>query len=110
LYKELSRFIFCSEKEVRLYTLLKKFQVEFTECPYSSTGYRHHVQEMLNDFEYKFKGTKQGIVNSFLDILPLLKEKEKGNSSEIQLCKKCDEPTNKEVCNACTIKEVVEIG
>jgi tRNA-5-methyluridine54 2-sulfurtransferase len=94
---------FCSEKEVRLYTVLKGWQIQYTECPYSNTGYRHHVQEMLNDFEHKYKGTKQGIVNSFLALLPLYQE-EKGI---IKKCAECQEASNKKICNACKMKEVV---
>lgn len=97
---------FCAEKEVRLYALLKNFQIQFTECPYSKEGYRHHIQEMLNDFEHKYKGTKQGIVNSFLAMLPLLKEQ--GKQAIIQYCNKCGEASNKEVCNACAMKVMIE--
>lgn len=99
---------FCAEKEVRLYALLKNFQIQFTECPYSKEGYRHHIQEMLNNFEHKYKGTKQGIVNSFLAMLPLLQEKEKQSSQEIQQCSRCPEASNKEICNACVMKETIE--
>lgn len=99
---------FCAEKEVRLYALLKNFQIQFTECPYSKEGYRHHVQEMLNDFEHKYKGTKQGIVNSFLAMLPLLKDPEKQTTGTIQHCSKCQEASNKEICNACAMKEMIE--
>ena len=98
----------CNEKEVRLYTLLKNFQVQYTECPYSQEGYRYQVQEMLNDFEHKYKGTKQGIVNSFLAILPLLQEKEKGLVEEIKQCQSCGEAANLDVCNACKMKEIVQ--
>lgn len=93
---------FCTEKEVRLYALLKGFKVDFAECPYSKEGYRFHIQDMLNQFENKFKGTKQGIINSFLDFLPLLKEKEEVN---INQCKICKEPANGQICNACKFKK-----
>jgi len=99
---------FCGEKEVRLYTFLKGFQVQFTECPYSKEGYRHHIQEMLNNFEHKFKGTKQGIVKSFLAMLPLLQEQEKNKEEKIELCGKCKEASNKDICNACQMKEVLQ--
>lgn len=97
---------FCAEKEVRLYALLKNFQIQFTECPYSKEGYRHHIQEMLNDFEQKYRGTKQGIVNSFLAMLPLFKEQER--QATIQQCSKCQEASNKEICNACVMKEAIQ--
>jgi tRNA-5-methyluridine54 2-sulfurtransferase len=99
---------FCSDKEVRLYTLLKGFKVQFTECPYSSEGYRHQIQEMLNDFENKFKGTKQGIVNSFLSLLPLMVESEK--ESIIGKCESCSEASNKKLCNACSLKEEINVN
>lgn len=101
---------FCAEKEVRLYALLKNFQIQFIECPYSKEGYRHHIQEMLNDFEHKYKGTKQGIVNSFLAMLPSLQnqEKEMSETGKIQQCGKCQEASNKETCNACLMKEAIQ--
>src|SRR3989338_5455286 len=100
---------FCTEKETRLYAWLKGFTIEFTECPYAREGYRAKVQEMLNDFEQQYAGTKQGIVNSFLAILPLLKEKElPGQKNSIQLCQECREPAQGEICNACKIQRVLE--
>lgn len=102
----------CPEKEVKLYTILKGFQVQFAECPYTKEGYRSQIQDMLNEFEAKYKGTKQGIVNSFLDMLPALKEREMKNSERegtrsIQECTNCGEPAHADVCNACTFTEVL---
>lgn len=97
----------CSEKEVRLYTLLKGWHIQFTECPYSHTGFRHDVQEMLNDMEQKYPGTKQGVINSFLSLMPFLKEVEKGGIETIKECKSCQEPANQEICNACKMKEMM---
>lgn len=98
----------CSDKEVRLYTLLKGFTIQFTECPYSSAGYRHQIQEMLNNFEEKYKGTKQGIVNSFLALLPLLKETAPKAVETIKQCRLCREPAEHDICNACSMKEILE--
>jgi cytoplasmic tRNA 2-thiolation protein 1 len=98
---------FCTEKEVRLYTLLKGFEVQFTECSYSSEGYRYKIQDILNEMENNYKGTKQGIINSFLDLQPLLQEREFGNISKIGQCSSCKEPAQLEICNACLMKEAV---
>jgi tRNA-5-methyluridine54 2-sulfurtransferase len=94
---------FCTDKEVKLYSLLKGFQVQFTECPYSHEGYRYQIQEMLNNFENKFKGTKQGIVKSFL-ALPKIEEEIK----KIKQCIKCDQAANQKICNACKMSEVIQ--
>ena len=64
---------------------------------------------MLNDFENKYPGTKQGVVSSFLAVLPLLK----GNQSEkepLKKCQSCGEPANQEICNACKLLEVLQNG
>ena len=98
----------CPEKETRLYALLKGFQVQFTECPYAREGYRSQIQDMLNEFEAKYKGTKQGIVNSFLELLPLIKEKETESNETIQQCKECGEPAHGDICNACKIVGVLK--
>lgn len=104
---------FCPEKEVKLYTLLKGFHLQFAECPYAREGYRSQIQDMLNEFESKYKGTKQGIINSFLDLLPALKEKEMKNGGKegagsIKECTTCGEPAQAEVCNACKFVEVLQ--
>jgi len=99
---------FCREKETRLYALLQNFPVEFAECPYSRAGLRSHIQEMLNEFEQHYPGTKQGIINYFLDILPLLKERAKKQVQEPLLaCSRCQEPAHQEICNACKIQEAL---
>jgi len=95
---------FCTEKETRLYSLLKGFQVEFIECPYSNQGLRSYIQTMLNDAEQNYKGIKQGIINSFLAILPLLKEQATEEREEVRSCTQCSEPAHQEICNACKIK------
>ena len=97
---------FCTEKETKLYSILKKFQVNFAECPNAQEGYRIQIRDMLNDFEQKYPGTKQGIINSFLEILPLLKNKaaEKENG-KLKQCQECGEPATKNICNACKIAE-----
>ncbi len=97
---------FCTEKETKLYSLLKGFPVGFVECPYAEEGYRAQIRDMLNEFESKYHGTKQGIINSFLYILPAVKGLEQKNVDDvIKLCVKCGEPGNQQVCQACKIKE-----
>ncbi len=94
---------FCTEKETRLYALLKNFKIEFIECPNANEGLRAYIRDMLNDAESKYPGIKQGIINSFLDIMPLVREREMGKEKTIQKCTKCGEPANQPICNACKI-------
>ncbi len=102
----------CSEKETRLYTFLKGFKVEYTECPNVVQSYRGEVRDLLNEFEAKYPGTKSGIINSFLDLLPTLKEKELTRLSDkkttVKKCELCAEPSNGKICNACKLQNTMK--
>lgn len=94
----------CAEKEVTTYAFINELLDNLTECPYVSESYRAQVRDMLNDFEAKSRGTKYGIINSFLQILPDLKSRFK-DGEEVSYCKKCKEPAAKDICNACKYVE-----
>jgi len=93
---------FLSENEIKIYANLKGFEIHKKRCPYAYLSYRNDVMDFLNKFEEKHPGTKNSIVNSFIEILPLLKEHYK-TSKKINLCKICKEPCSKEICKACEV-------
>ena len=93
----------CTEKEVTTYAFINGFLDNFNECPNAVHSYRAQVRDMLNDMENKFAGTKYSIVKSFLEVLPLLKEKFR--NSAIKVCARCMEPSAKDICNACVYLE-----
>ena len=97
---------FLTEKEITSYAFLKGFMDKFTECPHDADSYRAQIRDMLNNFEAKYPGTKHSIITSFLEILPVLKEKYK-DEQEIKSCKICDEPCSQEICKACQYAEEV---
>ncbi len=101
---------FMLEKETRLFALLKNFKVEFSECPNINLSFRMNVRDELNIIENKLPGTKNGIVNSFLEILPILKEhyREKKNKRTFNYCKVCNDACSGEICNSCKLEE--ELG
>ncbi|MDP3765291.1 MAG: TIGR00269 family protein, partial [Nanoarchaeota archaeon] len=106
LVQRIKPLYLCSEKETTVYAFANNLLDSLTECPYVSESYRAQVRDMLNDFEAKFPGTKHGIVNSFLDILPELKKK--FSSGEANFCKICGEAAAKDKCNACKYVEKLE--
>jgi len=100
---------FLSEKETRLYTLLKGFKVNFAECPNIHLSYRANVRDMINELEAKAPGTKNCIVKAFLDIIPDLKSKYR-QDREFSYCKKCGDACSGEICNACKLEdELIQI-
>ena len=96
---------FCSNDEIEHYTKVKGWELDYCDCLYSQEGYRSQVKKMLNEFEEKYSGTKHGIVKSFLEILPLIKEKANQEIGQIQECEICKEPANNKVCNACKLQK-----
>jgi len=91
---------FMTEKEVSIYSFLKKFTSIFVECPNSSDSYRSDIRDTLNSLEAKYVGIKYGIVNSFIEILPILKEKYKFKAV-IKACSNCGEPCSSNKCKVC---------
>jgi len=91
---------FMTEKETATYAHLRGFPIKFSECP-NAYGLRRDIMDMLNDLENKHPGTKQAVINSFLDILPILKEKY--SDREIKICINCGEPSASETCKSCQI-------
>lgn len=100
---------FVSEKETRLFCLLKGFDVKFTECPNIEHSFRAEVRDMMNRLEDKYPALKSGIINSFLSVMPELKEKYgTGKRAEFSYCEKCGEPCSGEVCNSCKLRESLD--
>lgn len=94
---------FCTEREVTAYAFINGLLDGFSECPNAVNSFRAEIRDMLNSMEQKFPGTKHSLVNSFIDTLPMLKEKmldDIGHES-LKLCSRCGEPCSKELCNAC---------
>ena len=92
----------CKEKEITAYSKIKKFPVIYERCPYATSSYREIIRNELINFEKKYPKTKENIINWFLKILPELKKGFKKNE-KITYCTICGEPSQKTVCNACTI-------
>lgn len=100
-------FYLLAEKEVATYSFIKKLPVPYSECPYSSSSYRADVRDMLNSFSQKHPQTKHSIVNSFLEILPVLKKRY--SESKVKTCKVCKEPTSGDVCTVCKLLESLKV-
>jgi tRNA-5-methyluridine54 2-sulfurtransferase len=92
------------EKETRLYALLKGFKVSFNECPNIDLSFRAAIRDRLNEIESQFPGSKNGVINSFLEILPTLKEKYK-NEKPFSYCEKCGDACSGKKCNSCLLEE-----
>lgn len=82
------------EKEVAIYAMLRGIEITYSECPYAHFSFRQHVKRQLNETEEKYPGTKQRILNSFLEMEKLMRKGMKGEKFEIAHCERCGEPTS----------------
>jgi tRNA-5-methyluridine54 2-sulfurtransferase len=97
---------FCPEKEIMLYSFLKRIQTNFVECPYATESYRNFIREKLNEYENEARGSKAKIVKGFLKILPKLKKsylEKYSNKQSILKCAECKEPSKQEICSKCLL-------
>lgn len=88
---------FIPENEIRKYAKTKKFEILYDKCPCSFETYRADTREWLNGISDK---EKLAIVENFQNIIPILR---KENPVEMNICKKCGEPSRGDVCNYCKI-------
>ncbi len=96
---------FLTEKEIMTYAYLKNLATPFNECPYAKESYRDQMRTLINNFDKKYPSSKHSIINSFIEILPLLKKNYK--KAEIKYCKSCGEPSSQKTCQTCNlIKEI----
>lgn len=95
---------FCTEKENTIYAFIHKITPKYIGCPRRKSQ-RVVIMDFLNKFEATNPGIKQAIVQSFIDILPVLKKRYK--TGNLRKCKKCKEPSSQELCKACEILEML---
>ena len=95
-----------TELETATYAHLRNLTTKFNECKYVSDSLRDNVREFLNNFEERYPGTKNAIIQSFLEILPLLKE-HYAKIGGIKYCKNCEEPCSSEICRTCKLLEKI---
>jgi len=91
----------CLSKEIALYAKLKQLPHDLTTCPIREDTLRVEIRNFLKKLEIEHPEIKQAIVNSYLQLMPLLKSQFK--SSVLKHCKICEEPSSNEICKRCII-------
>lgn len=95
------------EEEVELFANLKQYpHYNETCCPFSQGAKRNHYRLMLDQMEAKMPGTKQNIVQSFIQMKPFLKEIKK--QKPLKECPNCGELTSQNICQACQFQKRIQ--
>jgi len=92
---------FVTEKQVLTYSLLKGFNIHYTECPNASLGYRTRIRDLFFQLEESIPGLRKNSVESFLS----LTTDSEPNISSPQRCEKCNMPSKGKICSACATVE-----
>lgn len=95
------------EEEVQLFAQFKQYpHYSETCCPFSHQAKRNHYRYTVDYLEEKLPGTKNGMINSFLRMKPLLQQLDAGTT--LNACKTCGELTPAEYCQACKFAEKIK--
>ncbi|MFH0831510.1 MAG: TIGR00269 family protein [archaeon] len=106
LVQRIKPLYFRSSKEVILYAKFQKLPLSLKTCTLRTDTFRASIRNFLENMEKNHPEIKNAIVNSLLQILPLLKEKHK--DIELMSCKKCKEASSAELCKRCMVLEMLK--
>jgi uncharacterized protein (TIGR00269 family) len=95
------------EREVTLYAYLTGVEMYEEECKFVGASLRHEVRWMLNRLDARHPGVKYALVSAVDRLAPLLEGELKG---EMRVCRRCGEPTGREICRACEVLEELGIS
>lgn len=96
------------ERETALYAHLRGFDILEGHCPHAG-GIRFEVRGFINSMELKHPGTKFNILETFDKLNPCIKKvveeqhARKGSGGKILRCRKCREPSSRELCKTCEL-------
>ncbi|MFH1445081.1 MAG: TIGR00269 family protein [Nanoarchaeota archaeon] len=93
-------FYFTKEADIKKYSELMKFPVQYTKCPCSGDSLRNFMRQYLNKLEEKYPDIKRRILDNSLFISEAIRNS-LPNEIKINHCKRCHEPTKNEYCAAC---------
>jgi len=91
----------CLEDEVEKYSRINNFPVVYDPCPCAADSSRSYIKKMLDEMEEEYPKTKTSIMESFLNLRPILLDNQK--PGELKECVFCGEPSSNKACRACNI-------
>ena len=91
------------ELEVYLYAYLAKIPFHDATCPYAERALRGRFKEIVHRLEAESPGTRHAIVAGYDDLRPVLQGA--WPPAALRACARCGEPTVREVCKACELRE-----
>ena len=100
--KRVKPLYLCKEKEVALYSKLKKVKPFSCCCPNRQFSFRLRILRLLDRLEVTQPNIKENIINWFLEYKKNIKE-----NKDVGTCKYCGNPSSKEICNKCVLIKTI---
>ena len=96
---------FCLESDVKRYSQIHGFPVQYEPCPCSLDSYRTEVKGYLNEMEAAHPGSKESMMRGLEGNLPLIRS---GFSRvDLKSCSRCGEPSSRGVCRSCELMRLL---
>lgn len=97
---------FCTNNDVKRYSIAMNFPVVYDPCPCSFGSFRRDMRKLVELFSKGERRKKEWAVLNFLSIIEKLKKST--ISSNVKNCEICGEPTRKNVCKTCELLLLVK--
>lgn len=101
-------FFYLTEKQILVYSLIRKIRVFYGECPYAYSSYRAFLRDELNKLENDFSGTKRNIVDTYLALKESISSTLTSAQKSVQKCSICQQPSKNSICKACQIQAKIK--
>lgn len=92
---------FCTEKEVRTYSFLRRFPLSYVECPNASGALRMEFSHALNQLESLQPGSKLHFLRNFLKNTKKLHT----ITTAVRHCAICGDPSSGATCKSCQFQQ-----
>lgn len=94
------------EQEVHAAAIHLNLPIHHGDCPHAGGAMRQRSRDIIATIEKDIPGSRHGMVQSMDRIRELAKDSK--NTTSVQSCEKCGEPTSRPICQSCTMKEWFE--
>ena len=94
------------EQEVHAAAIHLNLPIHHGDCPHAGGAMRQRSREIIATIEKDIPGSRHGMVQSMDRIRELAKDSK--NTTSVQSCERCGEPTSRPICQSCTMKEWFE--
>ncbi len=98
-------FMFISEKETMLFSMVNGINALHTPCPYAGLGFRGVISRKIKELESEMPGSKRYMLDLMMELKREYSDSYVENPrSQLVNCAACGAPASEEICEACNVK------